>query len=509
MNRKTILALACSIFSSVCLAAEKTPAQKTAEWETYINAYQPDYSDSSKYLLPPETNRLEKPFPVVRGGRAAATINYSSEDGPAVKTAALELQEFIRRITGVTLPLRDSIDPRGETQIVVGKRTRDIAYGRKLFGEELRKLSGTDGYAVKNIGNRLYVFGETDKGTMNGVYALLENNTDLIFARPHKEFGTVFTQKKDLDFVWGGDVLEIPDSRARGWNGYQDLEWMARNKCSIFNGGGGGDISWMNAKKKNYGIFRQRHCYGHNIGHFIHSRQYFKEHPEYFSLVNRVRKPWRQYCFSNPEMRRVFAENALDMIRRAPEDVRILTVDMDDTWDACECEKCLAPVKTPDGMTVTKEDPAFRSTRYFLFLNEVMRKINAEFPDWKIKTLAYFSTAVPPKCEVNANIIPEFAPYVRSNDKVPLFAPENVKWLEYLKEWAGKSKDIEVYDYHGLGLGFPRPLAEVRAKDFAEMHRYTQGMSSEYTHSGDRDSKGGSSKIWDYSAMEFWVLTRL
>ena len=48
MNRKTILALACSIFSSVCLAAEKTPAQKTAEWETYINAYQPDYSDSSK-----------------------------------------------------------------------------------------------------------------------------------------------------------------------------------------------------------------------------------------------------------------------------------------------------------------------------------------------------------------------------------------------------------------------------------------------------------------------------
>lgn len=509
MNRKTILALACSIFSSVCLAAEKTPAQKTAEWETYINAYQPDYSDSSKYLLPPETNRLEKPFPVVRGGRAAATINYSSEDGSAVKTAALELQEFIRRITGVTLPLRDSIDPRGETQIVVGKRTRDIAYGRKLFGEELRKLSGTDGYAVKNIGNRLYVFGETDKGTMNGVYALLENNTDLIFARPHKEFGTVFTQKKDLDFVWGGDVLEIPDSRARGWNGYQDLEWMARNKCSIFNGGGGGDISWMNAKKKNYGIFRQRHCYGHNIGHFIHSRQYFKEHPEYFSLVNGVRKPWRQYCFSNPEMRRVFAENALDMIRRAPEDVRILTVDMDDTWDACECEKCLAPVKTPDGVTVTKEDPAFRSTQYFLFLNEVMRKINAEFPDWKIKTLAYFSTAVPPKCEVNANIIPEFAPYVRSNDKVPLFAPENVKWLEYLKEWAGKSKDIEVYDYHGLGLGFPRPLAEVRAKDFAEMHRYTQGMSSEYTHSGDRDSKGGSSKIWDYSAMEFWVLTRL
>lgn len=138
-----------------------------------------------------------------------------------------------------------------------------------------------------------------------------------------------------------------------------------------------------------------------------------------------------------------------------------------------------------------------------------MKKVNREFPEMRFKTLAYFPTAVPPKCEVDAKIIPEFAPYVRSNDKAPLFAPENRKWLEYLAGWAEKSKDIEVYDYYGLGLGFPRPLAEVRAKDFPEMHRHTVGMSSEYTHNGDRDTKGGAGKIWDYSAMEFWVLTRL
>ena len=506
---KKMLASACAVLCAAAFCAEKTPAQKMAEWEKYIADYRPDYSDSSKYLLAPETNRLDKPLPVVRSGRAAATINYSSEDGPAVKTAALELQEFLFRITGVRIPVRDSIDPRGETQIILGKRTRDIAYGKKLFGAELKKLSGTDGYAVRNIGNRLYVFGETDKGTMNGVYALLENNTDLIFARPHKEFGTVYTTRKDLDFVWGKDVLELPASRARGWNGYQDIEWMARNKCSIFNGGGGGDISWMNRKKGTYGIFRQRHSYGHNIGHFIYAKRYFKTHPEYYSLVNGVRRPWNQYCFSNPEVKRVFTENALDMIRRAPEDVRILTVDMDDTWNACECKSCTAPIKLADGTMLDREDPAFRSTQYFLFLNDVVKKINAEFPDWKVKTLAYFSTAVPPKCEVSPNIIPEFAPYVRTNDKVPLFAPENLKWLEYLRVWAEKSKDIEVYDYHGLGLEFPRPLAEVRAKDFAELHKYTRGMSSEYRHGGDRDTKGGESKIWDYSAMEFWVLTRL
>lgn len=41
------------------------------------------------------------------------------------------------------------------------------------------------------------------------------------------------------------------------------------------------------------------------------------------------------------------------------------------------------------------------------------------------------------------------------------------------------------------------------------MYRYLMGMGSEYKHAGDRDSKGGQAKTWDYSAMEFWVLTRL
>ena len=82
-------------------------------------------------------------------------------------------------------------------------------------------------------------------------------------------------------------------------------------------------------------------------------------------------------------------------------------------------------------------------------------------------------------------------------------------YLGWLEGWAKKSKTIDVYNYHGLGLEFPRPLSEPNAEDFKLFHKYTRGMSSEYPHNGDRDAKGGSAKIWDYSAMEFWVQTRL
>ena len=281
-------------------------AEKMQAWNEYISNYKPDYSDGGKYLQPPEAGRMKQALPIVKDGKAVATINYSSEDALAAQTAAEELQFYINEITGVKIPIRDSIDTRGETQIIIGKRTREISYGELLFPEELKKLSNTDGYAIKNIGNKLYVFGEEAKGAMNGVYALLENNTDIIWARPNKDFGTVFSKARNLDFVWGDNILEIPDTRTRGWNGYADIEWMAHNKCNGFYGGAGGDISWMNAKKQKYGNFLTLHLFGHNIGHFIYPKKYFKEHPEYYSLVNGKRTPWAQLCFSNQEMKKIF-----------------------------------------------------------------------------------------------------------------------------------------------------------------------------------------------------------
>ena len=182
------------------------------------------------------------------------------------------------------------------------------------------------------------------------------------------------------------------------------LEWMARNRCNSYYGGAGGDISWTNAKKRQFGIHVTRHYFGHNIGHFIPAKQYYAEHPEYFSLIefkdkktkqtSLQRKPWNQYCFSNPETKRIFTENALDMLRRAPEKIDLLTVDMDDTLNSCLCDQCMKPLALPDGTVVDSGDIAFRSTQYFLFLNDVMQAVNKEFPEMKIKTLAYFWTVI-------------------------------------------------------------------------------------------------------------------
>ncbi len=495
------------------VVAENQYSAEYGKFRDYIKNYKPDYSDSSKYLLPPETNRLARPVGIVRNGKALGSVSYRPQDGVVTKTAAMELQKWIEALTGVKVPVTDKID-EGLIQIAAG---RDAFGGG--FADAFQKLDGRDGYAIRVKDGKVQLFGAEPKGAMNAAFALLENNSDIIWARPHKEFGAVYAKSPDFTVVWGDNVLDNPGSPDRGWNGFADMEWMARNRCNIFNGGGGGDISWMNPEKMKYGWHVVRHLFGHNIGHFVYSKKYFSDHPEYYSLIDfkdpktkkitRMRRAWRQYCLSNPELKKVFIENALEILRKAPKETQVLTVDMDDTLEMCLCENCTAPIRLPDGQTVTMDDPDYRSTQYFLFLNDVMKAVNREFPKMQIKTLAYFWTLIPPRCEVDPNIRPEFALYPRPNDKTPIFAPENRRYLGYLEGWAKKAKNIDVYNYHGLGLDFPRPLSEVNAWDFRVFNRLTRGVSSEYRQNGDCDRKGCPVQIWDYSAIELWVQTRL
>ncbi len=502
---------------------------KAKEADAALASLRTDYSDSSWMLDPPATNRFEKPFAVVRDGKPAAEIVLAPEtaESPVLRTAAEELQRWIREITGVELPIRADGSRKpgvggvqglvlGETElnrILVGKRLvpsyRDCGwFANDGWNEILARLSGRDGYAIRldpaNPRN-LHVFGALDKGTLNGVFALLENNTDIIWSRPNEKLGTVFTKTPgELSFVWGDEVVDVPDGESRGWNSFKGVEWMARNKCNLFNGGGGGDIEWAAAGKAKWGVLYRRHLGGHNIFHFLKG----ETDPLLFAHNDAGERTGGNPCFTSPQMLEAFASNVLNCARMAPDGTRRLYINTQDTWKQCQCSNCLAPIRLDDGTVIENTAENFRSTQYWMFMNKVAERLAAEMPGMGIVSLAYFFTAPPPACRLHPNLVPEFAPYVRTNDKTPIFAPENASWMKRLVGWSKVCPTVETYDYYGLGLGFPRPLAEVRAFDFAMMHPYVFGMTSE--ENSFRDEPGQAAEaIWDVSAMEHWVLTKL
>lgn len=474
------------------------------------------------------TSVFAEPFEVVKDGKAVCDIVIPSEqkDVPCVRKGAEELLKHVEMITGVKLKICD-----GWMAIKDGRDVkRHLCLGKRLvpnyrnsgwfandgWNEMLAKIGFTDGYAIKfnrleNEGiDCLHVFGTLDKGVMNGVFALLENNTDIIWARPNEEVGTVFTKTNSLSFAWGDGIVSVPDTPSRGWNSYYGLEWMAHNGCNIFNGGGGGDISFTNPKKQAYGVYYTRHLGGHNIQHFFHGVTDKRCFPRGADDERLSTNFWYgNPCFTSEACLDNFVSNLLNCARMAPEGTKKIYVNTQDTWDQCMCPKCTAPIKLPDGRVIAPDADNFRSTQYWMFMNKAGRALAKEMPGMGIVSLAYFFTAPPPAVKLDPNVWPEFAPYVRTNDKTTIDSPENKIWFERLKGWHENcTKEIEIYDYYGLGLAFPRPLAEIRAKDFQLMHPYVLGMTSENNSFRDEVGKPDE-KIWDVSAMEQWVITKL
>lgn len=495
------------------------------EWRAFRASYEPDFSDGSDLLLPPPDHRFAEPFAVATNGRPACRIVYQATgywnerlSSPVTRRAAEELQTMIERVTGVKVPLNPNHPKFPELRtlpaIYVGKgcfRCRGEVRAKTPdgagFAAELRELHGTDGYAIRRTGRDLFVFGATEKGTMNGVFALLENNTDLIWARPNPDFGCVFSRVAgDFSFVWGDGVLSKPAFRkVRGiWN-MHDPEYWAANFVTTCGGEWGDDeLPWMRG--------------GHNVSNFTGG---FKEHPEYYGMWEGKRdKPYgNQLCYRNPEFFDVFADNVLKEMRGVQcWAVRGPTIAFDDSRNWCQCPYCTAPIDLGGGRVVRPGNPAFMSTQAFLLVNNAARRLDDVFPGKRIFSQAYYQTSEPPVCDMERNVDMMYCPYPRSDDLAPLCFPENRIWLDQLRRWRtklDKGQLLVVRDYLGLGLRYPRPLGFSHARDFREYCKYADGIDGEGTCFRPDRAKPRSTEEFDsmatldLSAIEYWVMFRL
>ena len=519
---------ALALLPAVALAGKWDAAR--AEWQSFRKDFEPDYSDGAKCLQPPEDHRFAEPFVLVKDGKPAAKIVWHAAgwytdrfSTKVTETAAKELQALVKMLTGVKLPIYDN-EAKGEDlpAVMLGKGTfypfdeqREIRHPKAAFSrltpemvrqakDDLRTLRGTDGFAIRLFGRDVFVYGTCEKGTLNGVYRLVEENSDVIFVRPNEEIGVVHGPvKKDFALVWGQGVIEKPTLVGRGfWNIRHARYWNANLGTTTASD------AWSDDHFKTFG--------SHNSSHFVPAAA---ERPDLHGLVSGKRGDYGyMLCFSNPDLLPTFRENVLSrMDTRAPRELSGLQIALDDTMNWCSCENCRKPLVLADGMSVPFKDPAFMSTQFFRLLNDSADALAAVYPGLQIGTLAYFQTAEPPKCPVSENLVVGYCPYMRVNDLAPVFCEENEIWIDRLERWAEKVPDrrrLYLRGYDGLGLAFPRPLGHVHQRDWRLYQKYVIGMNHENPgQAWDRIEKDGkptnASLMFDYSAIEFWVMSRL
>ena len=167
---------------------------------------------------------------LVEDGRARAAIVADVREGdgglsPSERWAVKELQRFVKEMSGAELPVSDKAD----VLVVIGKKTAE-----KRRPELRLDGLGTDGYVIKTIGNELIIAGGEKRGTMYGVYTLLER----LGCRWWTPTESTIPRKRTIR-VPPMDLREVPKLEYRDMiyldlfaGGLRGTIWSVRNKVN-------------------------------------------------------------------------------------------------------------------------------------------------------------------------------------------------------------------------------------------------------------------------------------
>ena len=164
---------------------------------------------------------------------------------------------------------------------------------------------------------------------------------------------------------------------------------------------------------------------------------YFGAHPDWYSMQNGKRSPdGGQLCWSNGEMRRELARQALARVRKQPA-AGIISISQNDCLGACQCEACRA---------IEKEEGA-ASGPLIHGINAVAAEIGKEFPDFLIETLAYqYSRKPPARVRPAANVLVRLCS-IEADNSHPLSSDANAGFRDDLRGWKAIAPNLFVWNY--------------------------------------------------------------
>jgi len=367
-------------------------------------------------------NATREPLTLVKQGKSTYSICVSEKASPSEKHAAEELQKFIEEMSGARLPiLADAENPEGDLVLVGNSKLFQPLDSRIPF-ERL----GSEGFVLRTAGNRVLIVGGRQRGTMYGVYTFLEKLGCRWFARDL----SVIPRKSTL-IVEPLDEMQKPafEYRESSFREALEKDWAARNKM---NG------SSMNLDESTGGNV-QYYPFVHTFYPILPPDKYFREHPEYYALVDGQRRSENaQLCLTNPHVLQLTVKTVLEWIEQHPE-ASIYSVSQNDCEGWCECDNC---------RRVEQEEGGAHSGPILRFVNAVAIEVGKNHPEKLIDTLAYWYSEAPP---LHARPLPNVRIRLCPIGACEAHAYENCKddayFLHHLRGWSAITNQLYIWHY--------------------------------------------------------------
>jgi hypothetical protein len=357
---------------------------------------------------------------IAEDGQARAVIVVDPAATATETYAASQLASFLRQITGASFEIRtNSKSPA--SAILVGP---GAAAGAAFPDAPLTQLGGEE-LVIRAKADRILLAGGRPRGTLYAVSRFLQDEcgvrwwTPWASSVPHRP--SMRTDERNLR---ARPAFEYRDPY---WRCAFDADWSWRNCCN-------GQISHLTPEQGGCVIYKG---FVHTFYELVPPDQYFASHPEWFSLVKGQRTSANaQLCLSNPDLRDFVVQRVKQALREAPE-AAIVSVSQNDCFNPCECANCQA-IDQAEG------SPA---GSMIAFVNYIAEKIEPEFPNVAVDTLAYQYTRKPPRAQrPRANVIVRLCS-IECNFREALDSPANASFAADIRGWEQRTDRLYIWDY--------------------------------------------------------------
>lgn len=306
-------------------------------------------------------------IPFVSDGASKYIVLVAADADSNVRFAANEIQLFVEKATGVTLPIvtEDGTAEYSENDYVIALGDTSLF---TLSGLTLTDDMGQTGYYAKRMGNAVVLNAKDGNGVASAVYEFLRQAIDLeVYAVD--EFDYTVSDRVMLPDI---DVKCIPSIDIRRLlikSVYHDSQYNLR-------------VGFYNDNTP-YGIWA---AFAHTtITDFLPLGTYYDEHPDWYAADK------SQVCYANDEMRAEMV-NVIKQRLTKNDEALYIQIGHEDNTNMCTCSECVEEREKYGGY----------SGQELNFTNLVAREVNEwlkeAYPGRNVKFVffAYGSNQSPP-----------------------------------------------------------------------------------------------------------------
>jgi hypothetical protein len=398
---------------------------------------------------------------------AQAALNPDKDDknGQKISVAAHDLQDYIRKISGATLPLvGDDQNPTGAV-VLVGKSKLTAA--QKLdIPSGLTPERREEGFLIDAHGNRLILAGNDEgpyHGTEYATYHFLEN-LGVRWFMPG-DYGEVVPHQTTID-VADMAVRQKPSFIMRNWWAHMLVEQQPlERRWKIRNG--------MNPDE----VFATPG--DSSVRNYTADPALVKTKPELFAKnLDGTINPYMPNL-TNPEAVKIAADKFKEQFRKDPK-VTSMGIAPDDGLPRDFNESTLKINQNFTELGGREGEPAEKgiSEEWFTFVDNVLKEVKQEFPNNVITTNGYANRDMPP---VGVPVDPNIGLMYAAIWSDMLHAYDDPKsWMmvrqgQNLQRWTELCNKVWLYNYDYTMLVSaltPVPTARKIARDYPLLHKW-------------------------------------